>query len=147
MNIKKEGKPCCDLRGSKFASSELLVLMHDISNSLPVTFRLFEFQDTYGVKFFPESYSSPKLFMTGVIESGFVRGEERWEAVESTGRSVAVNYNAVTQSLAVSAPGRDKVYFRAPGECSSGFCVTNFSLLEGISGHHVIYYILLLGSA
>ncbi|KAG7171849.1 Laminin subunit gamma-1-like 1 [Homarus americanus] len=30
---------------------------------------------------------------------------------ESTGRPVSLNYNAITQSLAVSAPGRDKVYF------------------------------------
>lgn len=66
------------------------------------------------------------LSVAGVIESGFVRGEERWGAVESTGRSVPVNYNAVTQSLAVSAPGRDKVYFLAPGKCSSGFWVSSF---------------------
>ncbi|XP_050698804.1 laminin subunit gamma-1-like isoform X2 [Eriocheir sinensis] len=58
--------------------------------------------------------SSASGYSEGVIESGFVRGEERWAAVESTGRSVPVNYNAVMQSLAVSAPGRDKVYFLAP---------------------------------
>lgn len=50
-----------------------------------------------------------------MIESGFVRGEERWQAVESTGRSVSLNYNAVVQRVAVSAPGRGKVYFLAPG--------------------------------
>ncbi|XP_069161690.1 laminin subunit gamma-1 isoform X3 [Procambarus clarkii] len=58
--------------------------------------------------------SSAHGYAQGVIESGFVRGEERWQAAESTGRSVPLNYNAVTQSLAVSAPGRDKVYFLAP---------------------------------
>ncbi|XP_071512701.1 laminin subunit gamma-1 isoform X2 [Panulirus ornatus] len=49
-----------------------------------------------------------------VIESGFVRGEERWRAEESTGRSVSLSYNAIVQSLAVAALGRDKVYFLAP---------------------------------
>uniref|UniRef100_A0A0P4W2M2 Laminin subunit gamma-1 n=1 Tax=Scylla olivacea TaxID=85551 RepID=A0A0P4W2M2_SCYOL len=58
--------------------------------------------------------SSASGYSQGVIESGFVRGEERWQAVESTGRSVSLNYNAVVQSLAVAAPGRDKVYFLAP---------------------------------
>lgn len=52
----------------------------------------------------------------GTIESGFVRGEERWLAQESTGRSVSLSYDHIVQSLAVTAPGRDKVYFIAPSK-------------------------------
>ncbi|KAK8729191.1 hypothetical protein OTU49_008671 [Cherax quadricarinatus] len=58
--------------------------------------------------------SSADGYAQGVIESGFVRGEERWQAEESIGRSVPLNYNSFTQSIAVSAPGRNKVYFKAP---------------------------------
>lgn len=54
--------------------------------------------------------------VAGTIESGFVRGEERWLAQESTGRSVSLSYDHIIQSLAVSAPGRDKVYFIAPSK-------------------------------
>ncbi|KAK3862970.1 hypothetical protein Pcinc_031206 [Petrolisthes cinctipes] len=58
--------------------------------------------------------SSAGGYSQGTIESGFVRGEERWLAQESTGRSVSLSYNHIIQSLAVAAPGRDKVYFLAP---------------------------------
>lgn len=44
-----------------------------------------------------------------------MRGEERWRGEDGTGRPISMNYNPVTQSLAVSSPGREKVYFLAPG--------------------------------
>ncbi|CAL4069011.1 unnamed protein product [Meganyctiphanes norvegica] len=58
--------------------------------------------------------SSADGYSKGTIESGFVRGEERWDAEESSGRQVDLAYNGRVQSLGVSAPGRDKVYYVAP---------------------------------
>ncbi|XP_066981652.1 laminin subunit gamma-1 isoform X2 [Macrobrachium rosenbergii] len=49
-----------------------------------------------------------------VVESGFVRGEERWGAQESSGQQVKLNFNPVVQSLGVAAVGRENVYFVAP---------------------------------
>ena len=52
-----------------------------------------------------------------LLESIFARGNERWTAEEAYGRvGVPVQYNAVTQNIGVSAPGREPVYFLAPGE-------------------------------
>ncbi|XP_069998126.1 laminin subunit gamma-1 isoform X4 [Penaeus vannamei] len=58
--------------------------------------------------------SSASGYSQSVIESGFVRGEERWRAEDGTGRSISMNYNPVAQSLAVSSSGREKIYFLAP---------------------------------
>ena len=52
-----------------------------------------------------------------LLESTFARGPERWEAEEQYGREkIPVQYNAVTQNIAASSPGRDAVYFLAPRE-------------------------------
>lgn len=49
------------------------------------------------------------------IESNFVRGNERWTAGVATGTPIPLNYDALTQTIAVTAPDRDNVYFLAPG--------------------------------
>ncbi|XP_015116033.1 laminin subunit gamma-1 [Diachasma alloeum] len=48
-----------------------------------------------------------------VIESMFVRGNERWSA-NVVGSTLPLHYDAVTQTVQVSAPDRDNVYFVAP---------------------------------
>ncbi|XP_051161958.1 laminin subunit gamma-1 [Leptopilina boulardi] len=48
------------------------------------------------------------------IESNFVRGNERWTASVATGTPIPLNYDALTQTIAVNAPDRDNVYFLAP---------------------------------
>ncbi|KAB7502509.1 Laminin subunit gamma-1 [Armadillidium nasatum] len=48
------------------------------------------------------------------IESRFVRGEERWQAWELTGKDVDLLFNPAVKSIGVEAEGRDTVYFRAP---------------------------------
>ncbi|XP_033223143.1 laminin subunit gamma-1 isoform X2 [Belonocnema kinseyi] len=48
------------------------------------------------------------------IESGFVRGNERWTAGVATGTPIPLNYDALTQTVAVTASDRDNVYFLAP---------------------------------
>lgn len=48
------------------------------------------------------------------IESAFVRGNERWVAGVATGTPIPLNYDALTQTVSVSAPDRDNVYFLAP---------------------------------
>ncbi|XP_043463177.1 laminin subunit gamma-1 [Leptopilina heterotoma] len=48
------------------------------------------------------------------IESNFVRGNERWTAGVATGTPIPLNYDALTQTIAVTAPDRDNVYFLAP---------------------------------
>ena len=49
------------------------------------------------------------------IESTFARGTERWSGLDYAGNSVPIQYNGITQAIGVSAPGRDRVYFVAPG--------------------------------
>ncbi|KAH0534833.1 laminin subunit gamma-1 [Cotesia glomerata] len=48
-----------------------------------------------------------------VIESMFVRGNERWSA-NVVGNNISLHYDAVTQTISVAAPDRDNVYFVAP---------------------------------
>lgn len=48
-----------------------------------------------------------------VIESMFVRGNERWSAMV-VGNQIPVHYDAMTQTISVAALGRDNVYFLAP---------------------------------
>lgn len=48
-----------------------------------------------------------------VIESMFVRGNERWSAMV-VGNQIPVLYDALTQSISVTASSRDNVYFLAP---------------------------------
>ncbi|XP_034942261.1 laminin subunit gamma-1 [Chelonus insularis] len=48
-----------------------------------------------------------------LIESMFVRGNERWSA-NVAGNTLPLHYDAVTQTVSVSAPDRDNVYFVAP---------------------------------
>jgi hypothetical protein len=49
------------------------------------------------------------------IESIFARGNERWSAQDYRGNSVSTQYNGITQVIGVLAPGREPVYFVAPG--------------------------------
>ncbi|RXG52055.1 Laminin subunit gamma-1 [Armadillidium vulgare] len=53
-------------------------------------------------------------FCYATIESRFVRGEERWQAWELTGKDVDLLFNPAVKSIGVEAEGRDTVYFRAP---------------------------------
>ncbi|XP_011142346.1 laminin subunit gamma-1 [Harpegnathos saltator] len=48
-----------------------------------------------------------------VIESMFVRGNERWSAMV-VGNQIPVQYDALTQTISVTAASRDSVYFLAP---------------------------------
>lgn len=48
------------------------------------------------------------------LESLFAKSNERWRAEDEYGRSVEIQYNALSQSIAVSAPGPEAVYFLAP---------------------------------
>ncbi|XP_059472124.1 laminin subunit gamma-1 isoform X2 [Neocloeon triangulifer] len=48
------------------------------------------------------------------LESMFVRGQDRWTAQEASGQSTSLQYNALTQSIALSAVGNAPVYFIAP---------------------------------
>ncbi|KAK0177645.1 hypothetical protein PV328_001679 [Microctonus aethiopoides] len=48
-----------------------------------------------------------------IIESMFVRGNERWSA-NVAGNNLPLQYDAVTQTVSVNAPDRDNVYFVAP---------------------------------
>jgi len=58
----------------------------------------------------------PPVVPPGVIESGFVRGVERWKAQEWTGRNLPVSYNAAARILEISNRNTEKIYFLAPGE-------------------------------
>lgn len=49
-------------------------------------------------------------------ESSFTRDRERWTAVDHNDHIVPTQYNAITQNIAVSAPGREPIYFSAPGK-------------------------------
>nr|CAG4643691.1 EOG090X005Q [Lepidurus arcticus] len=53
-------------------------------------------------------------YTKGVSESVFSRGDEKWTALELPDRPVAVTYNALIQNIAVTASGREPVYFSAP---------------------------------
>ena len=59
-----------------------------------------------------------KGYSKTAIESAFVRGNERWTAGVSTGTPIPLVYDALTQTISVSAPDRDNVYFLAPGQFS-----------------------------
>nr|CAD7262431.1 unnamed protein product [Timema shepardi] len=48
------------------------------------------------------------------IESVFARSNERWTAEEYSGRTLALQFNGITQTIGASAPGREAVYFSAP---------------------------------
>ncbi|ODN05380.1 Laminin subunit gamma-1 [Orchesella cincta] len=56
--------------------------------------------------------SAPKYGQV-LLESMFARGNERW-AAEEYGRTVPLQYNAFTQNIGVTAPGRAPVFFVAP---------------------------------
>uniref|UniRef100_A0A6A7FTH6 Laminin subunit gamma-1-like isoform X1 n=3 Tax=Hirondellea gigas TaxID=1518452 RepID=A0A6A7FTH6_9CRUS len=58
--------------------------------------------------------SSAGRYTKGSIESGFVRGVERWKAEEWSGRAQPVSYNAAARILEVVHRGPDKIYFLAP---------------------------------
>lgn len=49
-----------------------------------------------------------------VIENMFVRGNERWSA-SVAGNPIPLYYDALTQTISVTALDRDNVYFLAPG--------------------------------
>jgi len=49
------------------------------------------------------------------IESIFARGNERWSAQDYRGHTLDIQYNGITQAVGVSAPGREALYFVAPG--------------------------------
>lgn len=48
-----------------------------------------------------------------LIESMFVRGMERWSA-SVAGNPISLHYDALTQTISVTALDRDNVYFLAP---------------------------------
>lgn len=48
------------------------------------------------------------------IESAFARGNEKWTAVDAHGQAIPTEYNSLTQTIGLSAPSRDPVYFVAP---------------------------------
>lgn len=48
------------------------------------------------------------------IESTFAKNNERWKAADEHGRNVPIQFNAMTNSIGVSAPGNEFVYFLAP---------------------------------
>lgn len=48
------------------------------------------------------------------IESGFAKNQERWKAIDERGRPVSLQFNAMTNSIGVSATGNEFVYFLAP---------------------------------
>ncbi|XP_052121293.1 laminin subunit gamma-1 isoform X1 [Frankliniella occidentalis] len=48
------------------------------------------------------------------IESAFARGNEKWTAEDVTAQPIPSEYNSITQTIGVSAPSRDPVYFVAP---------------------------------
>lgn len=50
-----------------------------------------------------------------VIESIFVRGVEKWKATVGD-RNVPIHFDSISQSIVVTAPDRDNVYFEAPGK-------------------------------
>ena len=54
-----------------------------------------------------------------MVETHFVRGDERWSAVDNYGREGQVSYNSVSQNIGITSLGRDKMYFSAPGMKSS----------------------------
>lgn len=45
----------------------------------------------------------------------FARGTERWGAEVGNSR-LSLGYDSLTQSISVTAPERENVYFVAPGE-------------------------------
>ncbi|GJQ78719.1 putative laminin subunit [Trypoxylus dichotomus] len=48
------------------------------------------------------------------IDSNFGKSSERWTAVDERGRSIPIQFNAMTNSIGVSSPGNEFVYFLAP---------------------------------
>lgn len=51
-----------------------------------------------------------------IIIGHVIADQERWTAFLLNGPKVELQYNAINQRIAVSAPGRDAVYFVAPGK-------------------------------
>lgn len=50
------------------------------------------------------------------IESVFARGNERWNGTDKYGRTVLPVHSPFKQSLEISSPSKDPVYFLAPGK-------------------------------
>lgn len=48
------------------------------------------------------------------IESAFIKSNERWKAVDEYGRPIETQHHGLSQSLAVSSPGAESIYFLAP---------------------------------
>ena len=55
------------------------------------------------------------LYFTNNFTLEFV-DRERWTAVDLQDQTIPTQYNAIGQNIAVSAPGRDTIYFSAPGK-------------------------------
>ncbi|XP_054274289.1 laminin subunit gamma-1-like isoform X2 [Macrosteles quadrilineatus] len=49
-----------------------------------------------------------------LVESMFARNNERWTAEDTQHSVIPMQYNGITQSIGVSSPSRDPVYFVAP---------------------------------
>ncbi|XP_046665340.1 laminin subunit gamma-1 isoform X1 [Homalodisca vitripennis] len=49
-----------------------------------------------------------------LVESMFARNNERWTGVDQQHNEIPLEYNGITQSIGVSAPGREPIYFVAP---------------------------------
>lgn len=62
-----------------------------------------------------------------VIESMFVRGNERWSATVA-GNPIPVHYDPLTQTIYATALDRDNVYFIAPGNVSIS---KEYPMIEG----------------
>lgn len=52
-----------------------------------------------------------------MLESGFVRGSEKWKAETVDGRRANLMYNTFSQGLEVVAQSADPLYFVASGNC------------------------------
>lgn len=46
----------------------------------------------------------------------FARNNERWSAQDYSGNPLKMQYHSITQAIGVSAPGREAIYFVAPGK-------------------------------
>lgn len=42
-------------------------------------------------------------------------GKQRWTAADRANNMIETQYNGVSQSLGVSSPGQEQIYFVAPG--------------------------------
>lgn len=50
------------------------------------------------------------------MESVFARGSEKWTAEDTHGTPIPSEYNSITQTIGVSAPSNQPIYFVAPGK-------------------------------